>query len=136
MRYTERSPRSPPIAVLVVDDQSAFRAAAHDVIDAMPDFRWAGEATSGEQAIAAAGDLHPDLVVLDIRMPDMDGIETARRLRVVRPSSVVVLISVEEPPNVPAGAGTCGAVELVRKQDFRASLLRRLWAAHGTPHPS
>jgi DNA-binding NarL/FixJ family response regulator len=122
--------------VLVVDDQDTFRRAARDVIDSMPDFTWAGEATSGKQAIEAAGELAPDLVVLDIRMPDMDGIETARRLTTARPASVVVLISIEEPPNVPAGATTCGAAELVRKQDFRASLLRRLWTSHGTPHSS
>jgi DNA-binding NarL/FixJ family response regulator len=125
-----------PVAVLVVDDQAAFRSAARDVIDAMPDFTWAGEAESGEQALAAAGALTPDLVVLDIRMPGMDGIETARRLTTARPGPVVVLISVEEPPNVPDGAGSCGAAELVRKQDFRASLLRRLWLTHGATHPS
>jgi hypothetical protein len=46
---------------------------------------------------------------------------------------VVVLISIEEPPNVPAGTATCGAAELIRKQDFRASVLRRLWMSYGTP---
>ena len=121
-----------PVGVLVVDDQLVFRHAARDVIEAAsPDFVLLGEAVSGEHALAAVGDLHPDLVLVDVRMHGMDGIETSKRLRAEYPDAVVVLVTIEEPLNLPADVGFCGAADLIRKQDFRPSLLRRLWRAHG-----
>lgn len=119
-----------PVGVLVVDDQVVFRQAAHEVIEATKDFEMLGEAASGARALAAAAELQPDLVLLDVRMPGMDGIECAKRLHDEQPGSVVILITVEEPPNIPAGLSSCGAAELVRKQDFGPALLRRVWEAH------
>src|SRR3954463_10099426 len=121
------------VGVLVVDDQVVFRQAAHEVIDATKDFELLGEAASGAHALIAVAELEPDLVLLDVRMPGMDGIETAARLNAEHPSAVVVLITVEEAPNLPAGLASCGAAELVRKQDFGPALLRRLWRAHAPP---
>jgi DNA-binding NarL/FixJ family response regulator len=72
-----------------------------------------------------------DLVLVDVRMPEMDGFETAARLNAQHPDAVVVLITIEEPPDVPGGLASCGAAELVCKQDFGPALLRRLWEAHG-----
>ncbi len=120
------------MGVLVVDDQVIFRQVAREVVEATPHFELLGEAGSGEHALAAVAELHPDLVLLDVRMPGMDGIETAARLRSARPSPVVILISVEEAANLPRSAASCGAAELVRKQDFGPALLRRLWTTH---HP-
>ena len=120
-----------PVGVLVVDDQLAFRHAAREVIEATPEFVVLGEASSGEHALAVMDDLHPDLVLLDVRMAGMDGIETSRRVVGTHPETVVVLVSIEEPPNLPAETASCGAAELVRKQDFRPALLRRIWHAHG-----
>jgi DNA-binding NarL/FixJ family response regulator len=121
----------PPVGVVVVDDQLVFRQVAHEVIDATEDFVLLGEASSGALGLAAVDELCPDLVILDVRMPGMDGIETATRLRAEHPESVVVLITVEEPPDLPSGLSTCGAAELVRKKDFGPALLRRVWSAHG-----
>jgi DNA-binding NarL/FixJ family response regulator len=119
------------VGVLVVDDQLVFRQVAHEVIDATEDFELLGEAASGQHALVADAELSPDLVLLDVRMPGMDGIETAARLRAQHPESVVVLITVEEPPNLPAGLFSCGAAAWVRKQDFGPALLRQIWSAHG-----
>src|SRR3954451_22651860 len=119
------------VGVLVVDDQVVFRQAAHEVIDATDDFELLGEAASGAHALVAVAELEPDLVLLDVRMPGMDGIETATRLHAEHPAAVLVLITIEEAPNLPAGMASCGAAELVRKQDFCPALLRRVWAAHG-----
>jgi DNA-binding NarL/FixJ family response regulator len=131
-RHTLEYEGSTPVGVLIVDDQLAFRHAAREVIEAAaPDFVLLGEASSGEHALAAVEDLHPDLVLLDVRMEGMDGIETARRLHQESPGTVVILVSIEEPLNLPAAVGFCGAADLVRKQDFRPSLLRRLWQLHG-----
>ena len=120
------------VRVLTVDDQAIFRSVARDVIKATPGFEPAGEAGSGEEAVAEVARLHPDMVLIDVRMPGIGGIEAARRIVETHPETVVVLISIEDPEEVGAGAQRSGAAELVRKQDFGPSMLRRLWAAHGS----
>jgi DNA-binding NarL/FixJ family response regulator len=107
-----------------------FRQVAHEVIAATPDFELLGEAASGPHALVAVAELHPDLVLLDVRMPGMNGIETAERLHAEYPGTVVVLITVEQATDLPAGISSCGAADLVRKQDFGPALLRRVWADH------
>jgi DNA-binding NarL/FixJ family response regulator len=119
------------VRVVCVDDQACFRGVARDVIDATPGFEFAGEAEDGEQALLAVDRLCPELVLLDIRMPGMDGFEVAQRLRERHPETVVVLISIEEPIDLPSFARLGGAVPLVRKQDLGPRLLRRLWSEHG-----
>ena len=123
--------RTAEVSVLVVDDQPFFRGAAREVLSALPGFREAAEAASGLEAVALAAELRPDLVLLDVRMPGMDGIEAARRIKAAAPEVVVVLISTEDVAGVPSAAQDCGAAALVRKQDFGPSLLRGLWAMHG-----
>jgi chemotaxis response regulator CheB len=68
------------VTVLTVDDQAVFRRAVGDLIAATPGFEEVGQATSGAEALELAQALQPDLVLLDVRMDDMDGIETAQRL--------------------------------------------------------
>ena len=118
------------VRVVTVDDQAVFRRAAEVVIGASPGFELAGEASSGSEALALVEQLRPDLVLLDVRMPGMDGVETARRLTACRPEVVVVLITVQEPGETP-GASGCGAVTVLAKREFRPSLLRELWSLHG-----
>ena len=132
---TQHTPAGPaasePVGVLVVDDQLVFRQVAHEVIDATDEFEMLGEASSGAHALIAVAELDPDLVLLDVRMPEMDGIETATKLHAQHPRAVVVLITLEEAPDLPGGMSSCGAAELVRKQDFGPALLRRVWESHG-----
>src|ERR671910_266652 len=90
------------VRVLTVDDQALFRGVARDVIEATPGFEAVGEASSGEQALEAVERLAPELVLLDVRMPGMDGIEVARHLATEHPRTVVVLISIEEGIDVPS----------------------------------
>jgi DNA-binding NarL/FixJ family response regulator len=119
------------VGVVTVDDQPYFRVAAHDVVEATPGFDALGEACSGEEALGMVDESKPELVLVDVRMPGMDGIETARRIRAAHPEVVVVLISIEDPSNIPSDARSSGAAALVRKQDFKPSLLRELWLSHG-----
>jgi two-component system invasion response regulator UvrY len=118
------------VRVLTVDDQAVFRDAARDVIEATAGFEALGEAASGAEALTLAQALRPDLVLMDVRMPGMDGIETTRRLRAACPDSVVVLVSFEDPADVDVLVQDCGAAASLRKQDFCADALRRLWATH------
>jgi DNA-binding NarL/FixJ family response regulator len=118
------------VRVLTVDDQPLFRGVVRDVIEATPGFESVGEACSGTEAIDAVARLAPSLVLLDVRMPGMDGIEVARRLGEAHPETVVVLVSIEEPIDLPAIAELNGRVPLVRKQDFGPRMLRRLWLEH------
>ena len=76
--------------------------------------------------------VRPQLVLVDVRMPGMDGIETTQRIKERHPSTVVVLISIEGASNTPSGAADCGAAVLVRKQDFGPAKLREIWNKHGT----
>ncbi len=115
------------VRVLTVDDQALFRGVARDVIEATPGFEAVGEAASGREAIAAVEALDPGLVLLDVRMPGMDGIEVALRLQATHPEMLVVLVSIEELIDVPSASQLGGRVPLVRKQDFGPRLLRRLW---------
>ena len=119
------------VDVLTVDDQASFRAAARDLIGATPGFQSAGEASSGAEALLMIGDVHADLALVDVRMPEMDGAQTARRLRVAAPDVVVVLISLEDAANLPSTIHGCGAAAVVRKQDLRPALLTDLWTAYG-----
>jgi DNA-binding NarL/FixJ family response regulator len=125
------SPGSRPVTVLTVDDQEIFLRAARELIAATPGFEQVGQAASGPEALELAAGLHPDLVLLDMRMPGMDGIETARRLRTVDEDTVVVLISLEEVTESASPTASVGVAAHLRKQDLSARALQGLWAVHG-----
>lgn len=120
------------VTVLTVDDQAVFRRAVGDLIAATPGFEECGQAASGAEALELAEALHPDLVLLDVRMDDMDGIETAKRLLESHCEAVVVLISLNEVPEA-ASAVASGVAAHVRKQELSTRTLREIWAAHGRP---
>jgi DNA-binding NarL/FixJ family response regulator len=109
------------VRVLVADDQEPFRRAAGAVVAVTAGFTLVGSASSGEEAVAMASKLSPDLVLLDVRMPGMGGIEAARRIH----APLTVLIS-----TYPAtGAARAAGSRLLRKEDFGPAALRALWQA-------
>ena len=122
------------VGVLGVDDQVVFLEVARDVVAATPGFCWLGGAESGEEALDAVTRLEPEFVLLDLRMPGMDGIETARRIHDGHPDVVVVLISIEENPAMAPEIEASGAATLVRKQEFSPAMLRRLWLTYKKPN--
>jgi DNA-binding NarL/FixJ family response regulator len=118
------------VGVLTVDDHPQFRRMARRVVEATPGFELLGEASSGEEAIPLADTLDPDLILLDVRMGGIDGVETARRLHATHPDAVIVLVSTERAAGESAVAGTCGAAAFLPKQELCAPALQRLWTAH------
>jgi two-component system, NarL family, invasion response regulator UvrY len=125
------SPAEEPVGVLAVDDHAIFLDVAREVVTATPGFRWVGGAGSGEEGLREVEARSPDLVLLDMRMPGMDGLETARRITAGHPDVVVVLVSIDEGSAIGAAIESSGAAALVRKQEFGPKLLRRLWQRHG-----
>jgi DNA-binding NarL/FixJ family response regulator len=121
------------VTVLTVDDQQVFLRAARELVCATPGFEHVGQATSGLEALELASALEPDLVLLDVRMPDMDGLETARRLHAANPDAVVVLVSMGDVPEL-AAEPSPGVATHLRKQALSSRALRDVWDAHGSGH--
>lgn len=90
-----------PIRVLIVDDHPIFRDGISQLLDSVPGFEVAGECSSGEDAVRLAVDLAPDVILMDIGMPVMNGIEATRAVLAARPTvRVLVLTMYEEPESV------------------------------------
>lgn len=121
------------VAVLLVDDQEPFRIASRAVLSRLPNFRVAAEAESGEQAIDLVDEQHFDLVLMDINMGVVDGLEATRQIMCCRPSTVVVLMSTYPIEDLPAGANTCGAVAYINKDELSPRRIRQIWEAGGDP---
>jgi DNA-binding NarL/FixJ family response regulator len=119
------------VRVLIVDDQRPFRDAAKVVFDLLDDFEVVGEATSGEQALVLAESLRPDLVVMDINLPGMSGVEATRRLTAQGPGTVTILVSTYEVNALPHGASSCGALAYLHKEHFDPDLIEQLWEGRG-----
>ncbi len=123
----------PHVQVLVVDDQAPFRFAARNVVRLTPGFELAGEAATGEEGVTMAAELHPDLVLMDINMPGINGIEATRRVLDDAPATTVFLCSTYALADLPPDAPASGAVAYVNKEAMGPAVLRRLWDGRSEP---
>jgi two-component system, NarL family, invasion response regulator UvrY len=116
-------------SVLIVDDQAPFRTVARTVVSLAPGFTVTGEAASGEEAVEVALAITPDVVLMDINLPGIDGIEATRQIVEALPSTKVILLSTYDADSLPAEASTCGAARYVHKEDFSPQVLAEVGAA-------
>lgn len=115
------------VGVLIVDDQAPFRSVARTVVQLTPGFDVAGEAGSGEESVVAAAEFDAALVLMDINLPGINGIEATRRILSRRPGTVVILLSTYTEADLPGDARTCGAARYIHKEDLSPAAIREVW---------
>jgi two-component system invasion response regulator UvrY len=114
------------VDVLIVDDQAPFRSVARALVQRLAGWRVVGEAVSGEEALETAAAVRPGIVLMDINLPGINGIEATRRILQNNPDTTVVLLSTYGGDDLPPDARTCGAKAYVHKGDLTPALLREL----------
>ena len=114
------------VRVLIVDDQEPFRRAMAAVVAETDGFVVVGSAASGEEALALAAALRPVLVLMDVHLPGIDGIEATRRLTGSPGGPVVVLLSTYDQDDF--DLAVCGAASYVPKAAFGPDRLSAAWA--------
>jgi class 3 adenylate cyclase/CheY-like chemotaxis protein len=120
------------VRVIIVDDQEVFRMAARDAVECIEGFEVVGEAETGEAGVELAGELRPDLVLMDLMMPGIDGFEATRQIVRDAPGRVVILVmSTEEASEYGPQAIDCGAAAFVPKSELGPDELSEAWAAAG-----
>lgn len=117
------------VSVLIVDDQPPFRTVARTVVGIAPGFEVVAEAESGESAVEAAATSRPAMVLMDINLPGINGIEATRRILAAAADTVVILLSTYDAESLPADAHDCGAARYVHKEDLSPQVLREVWDA-------
>jgi DNA-binding NarL/FixJ family response regulator len=118
------------IAVLLADDHAIVRDGLKTLLEVQPDLRVVGEAANGREAVAAAAQLKPDVAVMDISMPDMNGIEAARRIRAARQETRVVMLSMHGNAEHVYRALEAGATGYLLKESAGSELVAAIRAVH------
>ena len=117
------------VRVLIVDDQEPFRAAARTVVELTDGFEVAGEAETGEASVEMTRQLRPDLVLMDVNLPGIDGVEATRRILAENDDVVVVMVSTYEAAEYAPRAAEAGAAGYIPKSEFEPDRLTEVWAA-------
>lgn len=142
-----------PIRIVIADDHPMFRFGLRTRLDAEPQMEVAGEAASGEEAVKLAGEIMPDVLLMDLNLPGINGIEATRRIREINPQVAVLILTMFDDDSIFAAirAGARGyllkgadAEETVRairavangEAIFSSSIAQRLMTYFETPRPS
>src|SRR5262245_6451784 len=116
------------VRVLIVDDLATFRSATRAVVQSTPGFEVACEVASGEESVDQARALRPELVLMDVGLPGIDGTEATRRIVADVPGAVVLLLSARDPGDIGSLAADCGAAAYLAKSAFNSDSLAGAWA--------
>lgn len=119
--------------VLAVDDNVPFLALLRDVIGSTGGLELVGEAQSGEGAVAAARELHPDMVLMDVHMPGLGGLAAAERIKADSPATLVVLISTTHPDELLPRGASASADAIIWKSRLGPRPLDEIWQEHTDP---
>lgn len=114
---------------MIVDDQEPFRIAARLVVDATEGFDVVGEAESGEEAVDLAASLEPELVLMDVNLPGINGLEATRRILETSSHPVILLLSTYEEDDYAPRAAECGAAAYIPKAVFGPNRLEQAWTS-------
>jgi DNA-binding NarL/FixJ family response regulator len=123
------------ITMLLVDDQPSVLQALRECFALEPNLQIVGEALDGEIALALAQQLHPDIMLTDVSMPNMDGIAATEALRELSPDTRVVILSVHDNKATRVQALAAGAVAFIAKHEPAEALLEAIYKAAGQVLP-
>jgi DNA-binding NarL/FixJ family response regulator len=126
-------PGGEEVRVLVVDDHQPFRTVAAEVLARTAGFVLAGEAETGEDAVRAAELLRPGLVLMDVRLPGINGVEAARQIVAAHPDIVVLLCSTYQADDLPGEVASAAFAGYLHKAQLRPEALRHLWLQRKAP---
>ncbi|MCI0438557.1 MAG: response regulator transcription factor [Chloroflexi bacterium] len=112
--------------VVLVDDQEMFRNMARDILERASDFKIIAEATDGTEAVKLMDELTPDLLLMDVQMPQMDGFEAARRIKERHPAAKIALTSMNNDKEYFRIASDVGALAFIPKRSLNADALRQI----------
>jgi DNA-binding NarL/FixJ family response regulator len=116
------------VRVLIVDDQAPFRQAARAVVEATDGFEVIAESETGEASVEDSQKLHPDLVLMDVNLPGINGLEATRQiLKNSNGTVVVLLLSTYEEEEYAPRAAECGASTYIPKSKFEPDRLAAAW---------
>ena len=118
-----------PVRILIVDDHAVLRRAVRRLLESRSEFEVCGEAEDGPQAIKLAAEVKPDVVILDIVIPMMNGFEAARKIRAVSPQSQIVILSSHKDKQLLEEARNVGAVCYVPRSEAERELIDAVKAA-------
>lgn len=118
-----------PIRVLLVDDQPLFREGVHTLLSLQPDLEVVGEAGNGEEALRLAARLRPDVILMDLQMPVLDGVEATRRLRLTQPDCRVIALTTFDDDEYVFEGLRAGAIGYLLKDTPSVKLLEAIRAA-------
>jgi pilus assembly protein CpaE len=123
----KRVPAADAVGVLVVDDHVQFRSVAMEMLESVDGFAVLGEAASAEEAVEFVARVGPALVLMDVRLGDVDGIEATRRILEIAPQTVVVLISTYQRRDLSPDVDHCGAITFLPKDELAPDVLSALF---------
>jgi len=114
------------VRVLIADDHPVFRFGIRALLEATHDMTVVGEATSGDEVIALAGELHPDIILMDVRMPGINGIDATRRILHTRPQVRVLVVTMFEDDSSVFAAMRAGARGYILKEATNEEIVQAI----------
>jgi DNA-binding NarL/FixJ family response regulator len=123
------------VDVLIVDDQPPFREVARTLVSLLAGWRVVAEVETGEDAVERAGAARPSVVLMDINLPGISGIEASRQITTRWPDVRVILLSTYAVDDLPTDARTCGATAYLHKEDLTPRRLCDVFTQPPRHHP-